>query len=117
MGRKSLKNRRWALFAGRPQAPCHWCGRYLSFRRATLDHVLPAGHGGGNARDNLVIACAPCNNQRGDLPYDEYREVVNMRRLGMLTPVGAADEARRRISARARRIAAAEAAAQAEVGL
>jgi HNH endonuclease len=31
---------------------------------ATVDHVRCRSHGGTDAFDNLVLSCAPCNNQR-----------------------------------------------------
>ncbi len=32
---------------------------------ATLDHVVPRSRGGPTRPDNLVLACAACNNARG----------------------------------------------------
>ncbi len=32
---------------------------------ATLDHVVPRSQGGPTRADNLVLACAACNNERG----------------------------------------------------
>jgi 5-methylcytosine-specific restriction endonuclease McrA len=34
-------------------------------RMATLDHVLPREHGGGNETGNLLTACITCNEERG----------------------------------------------------
>jgi len=55
---------------------CHYCGKKnlliedQSRRRrrlATLDHVHPRAKGGAEYdRDNLVIACAPCNEKKAD---------------------------------------------------
>jgi 5-methylcytosine-specific restriction endonuclease McrA len=34
---------------------------------ATLDHVVPISKGGGiTDLNNVVIACWPCNNKKGD---------------------------------------------------
>lgn len=30
-----------------------------------IDHVLPVKHGGKTRRNNLVLACAPCNHDKG----------------------------------------------------
>ena len=51
---------------------CHWCGRRTVFQRgpnsdplcATVDHVIPRYRGGGNAKENLVLACNTCNQRR-----------------------------------------------------
>jgi hypothetical protein len=33
--------------------------------RATLEHIWPRTHGGGNDLPNLAIACASCNREKG----------------------------------------------------
>jgi 5-methylcytosine-specific restriction endonuclease McrA len=54
---------------------CHWCGRPLwitrpiwldagSHLRPTWDHLIPLAAGGTNARENLVLVCRTCNNDR-----------------------------------------------------
>lgn len=40
---------------------------------ATLDHVLPRSRGGALTRENLVLACASCNNARGVMDADAFR--------------------------------------------
>ena len=32
---------------------------------ATFDHVVPRSQGGATTWENVVIACAPCNRQKG----------------------------------------------------
>lgn len=44
--------------------PCHWCGR----AGTTVDHLVPISRGGTNDDDNLVSACAKCNEARGNRP-------------------------------------------------
>lgn len=41
---------------------CHWCG---TTENLTADHLLEVDAGGGHEADNLVAACASCNNRRG----------------------------------------------------
>jgi 5-methylcytosine-specific restriction endonuclease McrA len=41
--------------------------------RATLDHVIPKALGGRLTPDNLVLACQACNNERGTLDADVFR--------------------------------------------
>lgn len=44
---------------------CAYCGRGdLSF---TIDHVIPKSKGGKDTWENLVAACLPCNNKKGNL--------------------------------------------------
>ncbi|MET0343419.1 MAG: HNH endonuclease [Polyangiales bacterium] len=55
-----------------------WVGRCLHCRRrivvpcdlrepasATLEHIVPRNHGGGDDLENLGLACASCNHQKG----------------------------------------------------
>lgn len=47
---------------------CQYCG---AAERLTLDHVLPRSRGGKDAWDNLVAACTPCNNKKGNRTPEE----------------------------------------------
>lgn len=42
--------------------------QYCSTTRGpmTVDHIVPKTHGGSDSWDNLVAACARCNNRKGD---------------------------------------------------
>ena len=52
---------------------CVYCATPLAPDTATLDHVLPVSRGGGHAPGNLVIACAACNQLKGDaLPLEFF---------------------------------------------
>lgn len=33
--------------------------------RATIEHILPKNHGGTDALENLGVACARCNSEKG----------------------------------------------------
>jgi len=47
----------------RDKHTCQYCG---STRQLTLDHVVPVSKGGRHTWDNVVTACEPCNNHKGD---------------------------------------------------
>lgn len=48
---------------------CAYCGRGdLPF---TIDHVIPKSKGGEDTWENLVTACLPCNNRKGNRTPDE----------------------------------------------
>ena len=71
------------------QGKCIHCGRKLTLAAdgrplngATLEHIVPKNHGGTDAIENLAIACARCNAEKG-LRHDhkspddpKLREVV-----------------------------------------
>lgn len=67
---RKMKARRAELWRKAPF--CRWCGKQLSFRESTVDHVIPLARGGTNHVKNLVIACEACNRRRGrDMPEVE----------------------------------------------
>lgn len=56
----------------RRQKNCYWCKYPLSLdgevegtRKATLEHKIPLARGGLDNRNNKVLACEPCNTERG----------------------------------------------------
>lgn len=70
IGSKDRGRRKDALFQ-RDGANCCWCGRRLTRKRgwkntATFEHMVPKALGGANSLANLKLACAECNNKRGD---------------------------------------------------
>lgn len=64
---------------------CWWCGIPLQMdatatrQAATLDHLITRMAGGDNTFENQVIACEPCNQDRGHLPAEDYRQMVKPR--------------------------------------
>ena len=47
---------------------CQYCGKR---ERLTIDHVMPKSRGGRDTWENLVSACVPCNNRKGDRTPEE----------------------------------------------
>ncbi len=45
---------------------CQYCGNQFGRDNLTLDHVLPVSRGGKTNWENIVTACAPCNNAKGN---------------------------------------------------
>ena len=62
--------------ASQGELVCHYCGKAPLLMNhwkekpspdvATVDHVTPSSLGGSNDPSNLVVACSPCNNRKGD---------------------------------------------------
>ncbi len=48
----------------RDRRVCQYCGTKEG--PMTIDHVVPRSLGGGDSWENLVCACAACNNKKGD---------------------------------------------------
>ena len=61
------------------EGKCIHCQSKLALRTdgtplngATLEHILPKNHGGSDTLENLAIACARCNSEKG-LRHDHKR--------------------------------------------
>lgn len=50
----------------RDQYCCQYCGKALSSRSITIDHVLPRSLGGKTNWENCVSACLKCNSNKRD---------------------------------------------------
>lgn len=55
---------------GRPQPP----------NKRTRDHLIPRVRGGSSVPHNTVTACERCNQDKGQLTYEEYQIVLKFRR-------------------------------------
>jgi 5-methylcytosine-specific restriction endonuclease McrA len=56
---------------------CQYCNRHRQQLRGreflTRDHVVPISRGGDNRWQNVVTACSPCNNRKGNhLPVEVH---------------------------------------------
>ena len=63
---------------------CQYCGDKNS--PLTIDHILPKGRGGQDLWENLVTACKPCNQKKGNKTPEEANMVLkrNPKRLNRL---------------------------------
>lgn len=66
---------------------CYLCQCVFSAHLpTTVDHVLPRARGGRTAR-NILLACSPCNNAKGDRPPTarelDYLAEVNATLMGI----------------------------------
>ena len=52
---------------------CQYCGQKYVAVELTLDHIVPRSRGGDNSPINIVTACLPCNNRKGDRTPGEAR--------------------------------------------
>lgn len=48
----------------RDNSTCQICGKVLSPREITVDHIVPISAGGGHIASNLRVACVNCNCSR-----------------------------------------------------
>ena len=57
---------------------CAYCGKGMTLKDATRDHVVPKSKGGGNNVKNLLPTCKKCNQMKGDMKGLEG-EVVELK--------------------------------------
>lgn len=62
----------------RGKGRCYFCGRTLSLRTMTIDHLVPIVRGGSQDIDNMCIACGPCNTAKGKQMIEEYRRACGV---------------------------------------
>src|SRR5208282_5450761 len=55
----------------RDNSECQFCGKVLHTHEYTFDHVIPQCRGGQSTWENLVLACARCNNYKSDMSLAE----------------------------------------------
>jgi 5-methylcytosine-specific restriction endonuclease McrA len=49
---------------------CYWCKKPMG-AKYQVDHVIPISKGGSNGRENIVMACRPCNSyKRAKMPSE-----------------------------------------------
>ena len=53
------------LFGNLFVAPCYYCRLVFLKDELTIEHIIPLSIGGTNDDNNIALACAPCNHQRG----------------------------------------------------
>lgn len=62
---------------------CRYCGIPLTWRNATIDHIVPKSKNGSDDSHNLAIACNRCNNDKDDLSEADFRMKLSRRRGGV----------------------------------
>jgi len=45
---------------------CRYCGKKITFKNSTVDHIKPKSKGGSNTYANMVNACKTCNEKKSN---------------------------------------------------
>ena len=71
---------------------CFYCRRWISFRvhsldphAATVDHFFPLTLGGRDNISNVVLACAACNQKKGEAPPN-LQDILRWNELAKVWP-------------------------------
>ena len=76
MNYRTFKNRKRALIKEHG-CKCAYCGKQMTRRGATLDHVVPRCMGGTHDLQNLKLACVDCNQRKADKsPHIWFAELM-----------------------------------------
>jgi 5-methylcytosine-specific restriction endonuclease McrA len=75
-------NRREVL--RRDRHTCQYCG---SMKHLSLDHVIPTSKGGEHVWNNIVTACEPCNNRKGDRLPEQAGMVLRIKPKAPVHPI------------------------------
>lgn len=62
--KQAVKFSREMVYA-RDHGTCQYCGRHAARDSFTYDHVIPRVQGGQTVWENVVVACAGCNQRKG----------------------------------------------------
>ena len=53
---------------------CHYCGKKVSPRSLTMDHIVPIIRGGKSTKGNVAPACKECNTKKKHSLLMEWEE-------------------------------------------
>ena len=51
---------------------CYYCGKYMTSKEVTVEHMYPKAYGGPSVTTNFVLSCQNCNQKKGVLNTYEY---------------------------------------------
>lgn len=54
---------------------CGYCACELTRQTVTRDHIVPRAKHGKTTDSNLVACCRGCNQRKGDLDVEDFREL------------------------------------------
>jgi len=70
---KALCDFHWQLkYAPEKLARCPYCHELLHDRATEWDHIIPICQGGKSAKDNLILCCAACNQEKGGRTPEQW---------------------------------------------
>lgn len=55
---------------------CAICGKYVKFKRMSIDHIVPYSRGGTDDLNNLQLTCKSCNSVKSYLTMQELYEKI-----------------------------------------
>lgn len=59
---KPTRDHLWIIYG----KTCWWCHEIITLEDSSVEHLIPISRGGADDMWNTVLACKPCNNNRGN---------------------------------------------------
>lgn len=72
-GRQERSSSKRTRILVRDRMKCQYCGLKGNMFNLTVDHLMPRSRGGKTTPENLVTACFPCNQRKGNRTPEEAR--------------------------------------------
>jgi 5-methylcytosine-specific restriction endonuclease McrA len=72
---RALKKTRWWQ-QKTSSGLCYYCGKNVSYKKITMDHLVPLARGGRSTKENLVPSCKACNNLKKSMLPLEWEEYI-----------------------------------------
>lgn len=69
------------LMKGREE--CQYCHKKVTKDEMTIDHMFPVDFGGPTIPNNLLPACKICNNEKGNMTYQQYITFLDEKDAGL----------------------------------
>ena len=88
IGRRGPIKARYKLANSLLPVLCYWCLGVTERFDRQVDHKIPLSTGGAHAGANLCVSCRDCNLAKNDLAPDEFKELVQPRRLANIEVLG-----------------------------
>ncbi|KPA19754.1 HNH endonuclease [Candidatus Magnetomorum sp. HK-1] len=61
---------------------CGYCGKNVSPKKLTMDHIVPISRGGRTTRGNVKPACKSCNTKKKTMLTFEWQEYIDSQKNG-----------------------------------
>ena len=71
--RKQLSRDEKVLILKRTNNRCAHCGKTLTYRSATTEHLYPVSKGGSNCEYNITMLCEKCNEEKSNFTIADIR--------------------------------------------
>lgn len=69
---QKIKSSKWWQNKISSNPSCYYCGKVLTKKDITMDHIVPLSQGGKSVKSNLVICCRECNIKKKDMDFIEW---------------------------------------------